>query len=332
MSSFQDSRRRFMSAAGAGALAFGTPLIARAQPSAQPWPTRPINLIVGFAPGGITDALARMVAQLLSEELRQPVVVDNRAGASSTIATAVVAAAPRDGYSFLVVSNGHVHNKLLIKGIRYDPIADFEPVAGIAQNPLVVLVNGSSRYRSFQDLVVAGRAPGGVSYGSGGVGTLPHLIPELLASGLKTDFVHVAYRGGAPAIADLLGGQVAFVMDLLQTSLPYLQSGKLRAVIVSSKERAAQLPDVPTLSESLLPGFDAQGFYGLLAPAGTPKDIVTRMHDAVEKVMRRPDVIEKLRAVGSTPFKSTPAEFMNFIRDDGRRWSELITTLKIQPE
>jgi tripartite-type tricarboxylate transporter receptor subunit TctC len=322
------SRRRMLQLTGGAAAT----LAAGSHVHAQAWPTKPVTLMVGFAPGGITDALARLVAPMLSDELKQPVIVENRAGASSSIATAAVAAAPKDGYTFLVVSNGHAHIKHLIKGIKYDPVADFEPVGGIAQNPLLVLVNASAPYRSINDLVAAGRGANGLAYGHGGIGTLPHLIPEMLAKNLKTHFVNVAYRGSAPAIVDLMSNQVGFVMDLLQTSLPFVQAGKLRAVAVTSGQRAVQLPDVPTLSETVLPGLDAQGFYGLLAPAGTPRDVIAKMHAALLKVMKRPDMQERLRSVGSTAFDLSPAEFMTFIRNDGKRWSELIVSLGIQPE
>jgi tripartite-type tricarboxylate transporter receptor subunit TctC len=320
------SRRRF--AQFSGALLAGVAGTSRS----QTWPSRPITLLVGFAPGGITDALARMVAPLLSEELKQPVVIDNRAGASGSIAAAALAAAPKDGYTLGVVSNGHAHNKHLIRGIRYDAAHDFESIGGIAQNPLVVLVQPSSPLRTMADVIAAGQRGNGLAYGHGGIGTLPHLIPELIARQHRTNLVNVAYRGSAPAIVDLLSGQIAFVMDLLQTSLPFVQPGKLRAIAVTSKARATQLPDVPALSESVLPGLDAQGFYGILAPAGTPPDVVARLQEALARAIRRAELVERLRSAGSTPFTGSPADFTRFMLADGKRWSDLIIALGLQPE
>jgi len=320
------SRRRFAQ--------FTTAVLTGAASTArsQAFPARPITLLVGFAPGGITDALARMVAPLLSEDLRQPVVIDNRAGASGSIASGALAMAAKDGYTLGVISNGHAHNKQLIRGIRYDPKADFEPIGGIAQNPLVVLVQPNSPYRTMADIIAAGQRGNGLAYGHGGMGTLPHLIPELIARQHKTKLVNVAYRGSAPAIVDLMSGHVSFVMDLLQTSLPFVQPGKLRPIAITSKTRAAQLPDVPTLAEATVPGLDAQGFYGILAPAGTPRDVVARLQEALARVIRRPDLVERLRSVGSTPFRGSPEDFMNFVLADGKRWSELIVALGLQPE
>ncbi|NML47393.1 tripartite tricarboxylate transporter substrate binding protein [Ramlibacter sp. G-1-2-2] len=298
---------------------------------AQAFPARPITLLVGFAPGGITDALARMVAPLLSDELKQPVVIDNRAGASGSIATALLAAAPKDGYTLGVISNGHGHNKLLIKGIHYDPVADFSVVGGIAQNPMVVLVQPSSPYRTMADLIAAGQRNGGLHYGHGGTGTLPHLLPELIARQHKTQWVDVPYRGSAPALVDLMAGQVAFVMDLLQTSLPYVEGGKLRAIAVTSKARVSQLPNVPTLAEGVLPGVDAQGFYGILAPAGVPQDVLAKLQGALARAVRKPDFVDRLHAAGSTPITESPSEFMKFVAADGKRWTDLIVALGLQP-
>lgn len=322
------NRRRFVQLC-AVALAAG-PAGAIAQ--AQAWPTRPITLVVGFPPGGIADVLARMVAQGLSEELKQPVIVENRTGASATIAAAAVAAAPKNGYTLLVIASGHVHNRLLLKGVQYDPIADFEPIGGIALNQLVVMVNPNSPYRTMQDLVAAAREGKGVSYGAGGVGTMEHLMMEALAARTNGKFLNVQYRGAAPAVQDLLGGRIDSFAGLIQTAMPFIETGKLRPLAVSGKTRSALLPNVPTLGETVLPGYDAQGYIGIVGPAGLPQPVVARLNEALNKVMQRPDIVEKLSAGGAIPYRGTPAEFLSFIREDGKRWSDLITALNIQPQ
>jgi tripartite-type tricarboxylate transporter receptor subunit TctC len=324
------TRRRFAQWAGAGIAAATVAPGVFAQASA--WPAKPITFVVGFPPGGITDVVARMVAQGISEELKQPVLVDNRSGAGGTIAASYVAAAPKDGYTLLVIASGHVHNKLLLKGVRYDPLNDFEPIGGIARNQLVVMVNSSSPYQSMQDLVAGSKKGNGITYAAGGVGTMEHLIMEALAARSHGRFVNVQYRGAAPAVQDLMGGQVDTFTGLLQTSLQYVEGGKLRALAVTGRDRSPLLPNVPTLSETVLPGYDAQGYFGLLGPAGLPKPVVARLNEALAKVMHRADVVEKLRAGGGAPMQGTPAEFLAFIRDDGKRWSELITSLNIQPQ
>ncbi len=303
-----------------------------AHAQAPAWPVKPVTLVVGFAPGGITDYIARLVAQGLTEELKQTVLVDNRSGAGGTIAAAAVATAPKDGYTLLVIASGHVQNKLLVRGVRYDPLADFEPIGGIAQNQLVVMVNSNSPYQSMQDLVAASKKDQGVTYGSGGIGTMEHLITEALAARTQGRFINVQYRGAAPAAQDLIGGQIDTFTGLVQTSLQYIEAGKLRALAVTGKTRSPLLPNVPTLGETVLPGYDAQGYFGIVGPAGLPKPLVTRLNQALNKVMQRPDVLEKLRIGDATPMKGTPAEFGAFIREDGKRWSELITTLKLQPQ
>ena len=321
------SRRYFLHGAAAGLALCAC--AAFAQPAA--WPTRPVTLVVGFPAGGITDVMARLVARGLSDELRQPVVIDNRSGAGGTIAAAGVANAPKDGHTLLVVVSGHVHNHLLLKGVRYDALADFEPVGGIAQNQLVLLVNPASPYRSVQDLVAASKGKG-VTYGAGGVGSMDHLIMEALAARTQGQFTNVQYRGAAPAFQDLLGGQIDVYAGLVQTSMPYIESGKLRALALTGKSRSALLPNVPTLAETVLPGYDAQGYFGLVGPAGLPAPVVARLNQALNKVLQSPEVRETLRLGGAAPMPGTPAEFQAFMREDGKRWSELITRLNLQPQ
>ncbi|WP_225782827.1 tripartite tricarboxylate transporter substrate binding protein [Xenophilus sp. Marseille-Q4582] len=322
-----DPCRRLLLHAGAAGLA-----LAAAGAAARPaWPARPVTLVVGFPAGGITDVMARLVSKGLADELKQPVVIDNRSGAGGTIAAAAVAAAPKDGYTLLVVASGHVHNRLLLKGIRYDALADFEPIGGIAQNQLVLLVNPASAHQKVQDLIAAARTRE-ITYGSGTIGGVDHLLMEELAVRTQGRFVGVQYRGAAPAFQDLLGGQIDVYAGLVQAAVPYIEAGKLRALALTSRDRSPLLPQVPTLSETVLSGYDAQGYFGLVGPAGLPAPVVARLNQALNQVLQRPEVLATLRQGGARPLAGTPAEFQAFLRQDGLRWSDLITRLHIQPQ
>ena len=286
---------------------------------------------MGFPPGGITDVMARLVSKGLTDELRQPIVVENRSGAGGTIGAALAAAAPKDGYTLLVVATGHVHSRLLLRGVRYDALKDFDAIGGIAQNQLVLLVNPSSRYRTVQELISASKDKD-IMYGAGSVGGVDHLLMEELAARTHGRFVGVQYRGAAPAFQDLLGGQIDVYAGLVQAALPYIESGKLRALALTSKARSPLLPQVPTLAETVLPNYEAQGYFGLVGPAGLPPAVVARLNQALNRVLQRPDVLSALHDGGATPLAGTPADFQAFLRQDGARWSELVTQLHIQPQ
>lgn len=314
-------RRQFLGAMGLASLA---PL-AHAQPA---FPARPVTIVVGFAAGGIADTLARITASLLSQQLEQSVVVDNRAGAGGTIAAALVAKARKDGYTLLMASNGHAVNATMMKPLPFDAVEDFAAVGGVAQTPLVVVVRADSPYKTFADVITAAKSKP-VPYGSGGAGTLTHLLPELVASSTAASFTHVPYRGTGPAIVDLLGGQIEFVMDLVQTALPQVQGGKLRALAVSSRRRSPQLPNVPTLAEATMPGLDAQGWYGLLAPAGTPAAVLDKLNASLDKALADPAVAARFAALGSTPIAGSREEFMTLLRSEVKRWGDIVITKKI---
>jgi len=299
---------------------------------ARPFPARPVKIVDAFAAGGITDILARQVAGMLAEALKESVVVENRPGAGGGIAANAILQAPRDGHTLLMAAVSHAYSHLLIKGLRYDLQKDFIPVGGVASSPLVIVVRADSSMRSISDLVEAGRAPAGLAYGSGGPGTLTHLVPELIGKEAKLHLVHVAYRGTAPAVQDLLGNQVAFVADLVQTSLPHIQGGKLRALAVTSKDRIPQLPDVPTLGETVIPGFDAQAWYGLMAPAGTPAEALATLRSTLSRAVASPALSDRLHVLGSVPLAVPVEEFAAMIGRDRHRWGELISSLNIQVE
>jgi tripartite-type tricarboxylate transporter receptor subunit TctC len=315
------TRRHLLAAAG---LASVTGL-AGAQPA---YPARPITIVVGFAAGGIADSLARLAATLLSEQLKQSVIVENRAGAGGTIAAAAVAKAPKDGYTLLMASNGHAVNATMMKQLPFDAVKDFAAVGGVAASPLVVVVRADSPYKTIADLIAAARAKP-MPYGSGGAGTLTHLLPELVASTTGANFTHIPYRGTGPAIIDLMGGQVEFVMDLVQTALPQIQGGKLRALAVSSRQRSMQLPDVPTLAEGAMRGLDAQGWYGLLAPAGTPPAVLDKLNAALNRALGNPAVIARIIGLGSTPIGGTRDAFMALLRSEVKRWGDIVTARSI---
>lgn len=315
------SRRRFLVAA-AGAMA--APLA-----FSQAFPSKPITILVGFAPGGIADSLARMAASLLSERLKQSVVVENRAGAGGTIAAAVVAKAPKDGYTLLLASNGHTVNATLMKNLPYDTVADFSAVGGIAASPLVMVVRADSPYKSVADVMAAAKAKP-LAYGSGGAGTLTHLLPELIADSVKgAQLTHVPYRGTGPALVDLMGGRVEFVMDLVQTALPHVQAGKLRALAVSSARRSPQLPGTPTLAEKLIPNLDAQGWYGLLAPAGTPAAVLDMLNSALNAALTDPAVVARITAMGSSPIAGTRESFQLLVHSEVKRWGDVVRAKNI---
>lgn len=315
------NRRQFLFAA-AGAVA--APLA-----FSQAFPSRPITILVGFAPGGIADSLARMAASLLAERLKQSVVVENRAGAGGTIAAAAVAKAPKDGYTLLLASNGHTVNATLMKNLPYDTVADFSAVGGIAASPLVMVVRADSPYKSVADVMAAAKLKP-LAYGSGGAGTLTHLLPELIAdSATGAHLTHVPYRGTGPALVDLMGGRVEFVMDLVQTALPHVQAGKLRALAVSSAKRSPQLPGTPTLAETLIPNLDAQGWYGLLAPTGTPAAVLDTLNSALNAALTDPAVVARITAMGSSPITGTRERFQSLVHSEVKRWGEVVRAKNI---
>lgn len=320
------SRRLVLQVAAAGAVASAS--AAWAQPN---WPIRPVTLVVGFPAGGITDVMARIVSKGLAAELGQPVVIDNRSGAGGTIAASAVAAAAKDGYTLLVVASGHVHSRLLLKGVRYDALKDFEPIGAIAQNQLVLLVNPASPHRTVQELIAAARTKE-LTYGAGSVGGVDHLLMEALAARTQARLIGVQYRGAAPAFQDLLGGQIDVYAGLVQAAVPYIETGKLRPLAQTGKVRSPLLPQVPTLAETVLPGFEAQGYFGLVGPSGLPAAVTQRLNQALNKVLQSPDVLATLRQGGATPLAGTPGDFQTLLREDGQRWSELITQLNIQPQ
>jgi tripartite-type tricarboxylate transporter receptor subunit TctC len=302
---------------------------------AQDYPSKPVRVVVPYVAGGNADIWARTLAQKLTEALRQSFVVENKPGANGGIGSDFVAKSAPDGHTLLAVASGPiVVNPVLYPKVPYDPVRDFAPVAQCAVYQYVLVTLAGSPYGSIGDLVAAARAnPGALAYGSTGIGGGNHLAAELFALATTARFNHVPYKGSAPALADLLGGQLAFMFDTVITSVPHIRSGKLRAFAVSSAKRASSLPEVPTLQEAGFKGFDMSQWQGVLVPAGTPRAIVERLNGAIVKAMHAPEVHERIAVQGGNEIVTgTPGEFGALIRSELQQYAKLIADAKIQAQ
>jgi tripartite-type tricarboxylate transporter receptor subunit TctC len=292
---------------------------------ASNYPERPVKIVVGYSAGGTTDVIARIVANGLSETLNQSFVVENRAGANSNIGTGQVAVAPADGYTLLVTTISNTTNATLYESLPFDIQTDFAPIGSIGMVPNVLVVPATSSIRSYEDYVnFAKENPGRLTFASAGIGSSIHLSGELFKYRLKLDMLHVPYKGSGPALTDLIGGQTDSMFDNLPSSLPHIRSAKLRAVAVTSPERANQLPDIPTVSELGLEGFEAYSWTGLSAPAGTPEEVITTLNAALERVLKNPDTKEQLYNLGVTTRISSPQEFKRFIETEVEKWAIVV--------
>jgi tripartite-type tricarboxylate transporter receptor subunit TctC len=308
--------------------------VAAAFASAQTYPTKPLRVISPFAAGGGVDFTARVVAQKLTEGLGQTTVVDNRAGAAGVIGTELAARAAPDGYTLLLGSAGPM-TILPAMGAKlpYDPIKDFAPITLVTSLPYVLVVHPSLPVRNVKELLALARAkPGQLNFGSPGNGTTTHLATELLKMLAKVDAVHIPYKGVAPAVTDLLAGQVQFMSGDLSTMMPLVKSGRLRALGVTSAKRSSVVPELPTIAESGVPGFEASGWFGMLAPAATPPDIVSRVNAVIVKGIATPDTREKLASLGGDVVGGTAAEFAAYMRAELAKWAKVIKTIGLKPE
>jgi tripartite-type tricarboxylate transporter receptor subunit TctC len=292
------------------------------------WPVKPIRLIVGFAAGGSTDVTARIIAQALSERLGQPVVVENRGGAGGNIGADAVAKADPDGYTLLMANQGPMTvNPHLFKNVKIDPLTAFDPVTLIAEAPLVVVVPEGSPFTNFQALVEHAKSnPGGLTYGSAGNGSASHLATLLLAQTAGLDMVHVPYKGAGPAITDLIGGRLDFMVTTLPSVVGFLDSGKAKPLAVTMQERSARLPEVPTIAESGFPNYLAAAWYGFAVPKGTPPEIVAKLREATVAATKTDTVKRSLDVEGAVVIGNTPEEFGTFMQGESQRWAELIKT------
>ena len=292
---------------------------------AQEYPAKPIRVVVPFPPGGGTDFMARVVMQRVGESLGGTVVVENRGGAGSSIGTEIVAHSPADGYTVLIVSGAHAINPGLYKKLPYDSVRDFAPVTMFASGPSLLVVHPSVPAKTVKELIALARSrPGQLNYASAGIGTPPHLAGELFNTMARVKLVHVPYKGNGPAYTDLIGGHVSVMFPNVSTAMAHVRSGKLRALAVTTLKRTPSAPELPTISEAGVPGYDVSSWYGLLAPAGTPAALVSRLQREVAKVLRFPDVAEKLTSQGLDIVGSTPEEFLALIKTEIPKWAKVI--------
>ena len=299
--------------------------------TAQSYPTKPIRLVVGLAPGGATDIMARTLTPALSDELGQPVVVDNRPGAAGSIGAAIVAKAPPDGYTLFLASSSFTSNAVLEKNSAYDPLRDFAPITNIASGPFLLVVRSSLPVNSVAELIAYAKAnPGKLNYASSGIGSTAHLTGELLKRTAGIEMTHIVYRGAGPALADVLAGQVDLMFASIVSSLHHAKSGKLKALAVTSAKRSSAVPEFPTVAEAGVPGFETIGYFGLLAPANTSPAIVDTVQAAVGRAIKRRDFVDRVAADGAEPDGCSPAELRALLERDMKKTAEVLQGAKVQ--
>jgi tripartite-type tricarboxylate transporter receptor subunit TctC len=293
--------------------------------AAEVFPSRPIRIVVGYSAGGPNDTIARALGQKLTESLGQQTIVDNRPGADGVIGADLVAKSVADGHTLALVSSSHTINPSLQPKLPYDPVRDFAPVTMAASGPAVLVVHPSLPARSVSELIALARArPGQLMYASSGTGGTLHLAGELFKSRARIDINHVPYKGVAPATIELLAGQVPLMFDPIVAALPHIQSGKLRALAVTSKQRSPNLPNLPTMQEAGVADFEVVIWYGLLAPAGTPAAVVERLNAQIVKIVQTPEMKERLASFGAEPIGMSANEFALFLKTDLAKWAQLV--------
>ena len=301
--------------------------------AADTYPNKPVRLIVPFGPGGGTDLIARTLSPRLTEALGQSVVVDNRAGASANLGAGLVAKAAPDGYTLLLANANYTINPSLFRTLPFDPVREFAPVAHIANAANALAVHPSIPARNVKELIAFARAhPGALNFASPGNGTSSHLAGELFRQMAKIDVTHIPYKGATPAVTDLIAGQVSFTIVSTLSVLPYAKQGRLRMLAVTTAKRASALPDLPTMAEAGLPGFEVANWFGVIATGGTPRPVVDRLHAEITRIVRVPDVAEKLAAQGADPAGGSPDDFARFIDAEIRKWAAVVRGAGIQPE
>ena len=326
-SSKHGARRAWL--AGAGVLLAACALPGHAQ---DKWPSKPITYIVPFPPGGTTDVLARLIAQKLGAALGQTVVVDNKGGAGGALGSELAARAAPDGYTLLGGTiSSHAINVSLYPKLGYDPVKSFAPIALIGTNPTVLVVNQASPYKTLADVIAAAKAKKPLSSASAGNGTSQHLALELLKLRAGIDITHVPYKGSGPAIQDVMAGQVDMMFDTTVVAGPHIESGKLRALAVTSAKRAPSLPNVPTVAETV-PGYEVISWQAIYAPAGTPPAIVQRLHDEIVKIIRLPEMQERLTKLGMEPSAMTAAQLGEFQKAEIVKWAQVVKAANVKAE
>ena len=292
---------------------------------AQGYPNKPVKVIVPYPPGGPTDIVARSVAQKLSEQTGQQFVVDNRAGAGGNIGAEAVKSSPADGYTLLVATTAHAINKTLFPKLNYDLVKDFVPVSQLTAGPLVIVANPKFAPNNVKELIAEAKArPGEVNFASSGPGQSTHLSAELFSAMAGIKMTHVPYKGSAPALTDTMGGQTAIFFDTMLSAMPHVRAGKLKALAVTSAQRSPAAPDIPTVAEAGLPGYEAIAWNGLLAPAGTPKEVVAKLNAEMKKALELPEIRERFAAQGFAAAYSTPEAYARFIEAEVDKWARVV--------
>ena len=323
---------RIAGAVGIGFLVASGGVAAQATGSGPAYPTKAVRFIVGFPPGGTNDIVARLVAPKLGENLGQQVVVENRGGANTAIATEVAARAAPDGYTILMNAPGHATNPSLIK-LNFDPIKDFAFITLLAESQNLLVVHPSLPVKSVKELVaLSKKRPGDINYGSSGIGTTVHLSAELFQYMTGIKWVHVPYKGGGPGLVGLLSGEVSLYFGNVPTVIRQARDGKLRAIATTGPKRSPAAPDIPTIAESGVPGYEVTTFYGLSAPARTPRAIIERLHSAAVRALKSPEVRERLQGLGADPGGNTPQQYTAFIQSEITKWAKVIKAAGIKAE
>jgi len=321
-------RRKFLDLAASAAVLPVMPCIARA----DAYPSRPVHIVVGFAAGGGSDIIARLIGQWLSERLGQQFITENRPGAGTNIATEAVVRAPADGYTLLLINSSGAVNAAFSEKLNFNVVRDITPVASICREANVMVVNPSVPSKTVAEFIAYAKAnPGKINMASSGNGTLAHMAGELFKMMTGTNLVHVPYRGGAPALTDMLGGQVQLMFPAISSTIEHIRAGKLRALAVTSATRSAELPDIPTLGE-FVPGYEATAWFGLGTPKNTPAEVVNKLNKKVNAGLADHQIKERLATLGSTPMPMTAAEFGKFIADDTEKWRKVIKFAGIKAE
>ncbi len=312
------------------AICLAGPAGAQQSEAAASYPSRPITIVVGFPPGGATDIVARMVAAKLSQSLGQPVIVDNKPGASSNIATENVVRSRPDGYTLLVETIANATNMSVYKNLKYDTARDLSPIIQFMSSPSVLVVNSSLPAKDVKSLIsLAKSQPGKLSYASSGVGGSPHLAGEMLKLRAGVDILHVPYKGATPALTDVMSGTVSMGFMTSLGALPFMQSGQLRPLAVAYPSRLPELPDVPTMAEAGLPDFEVNSWNGLAAPAGTPQPIIDKLNREVDKILAMPDVRKQLQTLGAQAVGGSSKQFSDYVQAETRKWREVVQTAGI---
>ena len=318
--------RRSMLRLAAAVFAIAAAFAPLSAAQAQAYPTKTITIIVPFPAGGTTDILARILGQYMSTALGQPVVVDNRGGAGGNIGAQAAARAAPDGYTLFMGTVGtHAINATLYKKLPFDHVKDFAPLTRVAMVPNLLVAHPSQPYKTVKELIAYAKAnPKKINYGSSGNGSSIHLSGALFESMAKVEMTHVPYKGSAPAVADLLGGQIAIMFDNMPSALQHVKSGKLRPLGVTSAKRSAELPDVPTIAVAGVPGYEATSWFGMFAPAKTPAEVTTKLHGVIVKALNDPEVKKKISEQGAEPHPESPTEFATFIRNETAKWGKVV--------